>query len=342
MTGERVTPVLSVRDLRVSVPSGRDDVPAVRGVSFDVPAGARIGLVGESGSGKSLTALALMRMLAPGVKILGGQVLLEGEDVLQKSSREMCDVRGRRIAMIYQNPMSSLNPVLTIGAQLAEAMTIHGRASRSAARRRSADLLGDVGIPNPMRVMDSYPYELSGGMRQRVVIAMALSCEPALIVADEPTTALDVTTQARVLALLHQLVDSLGTAVILITHDLEVAAEFCEEIHVMYAGRIVERAESVTLFRSPRHPYTNALLDSTCDLTTEISKPIPVIAGQPPQPGDIPPGCAFAARCASVQPQCRDVDPPLVSEGGFTVACLYPIPAVPIAGAGDKRVEAQG
>jgi oligopeptide/dipeptide ABC transporter ATP-binding protein len=275
------------------------------------------------------------------VKIQSGQVLLEGEDILQKSTREMCDIRGRRIAMIYQNPMSSLNPVLTIGAQLAEAMTIHGRVSKAAARRRSGELLGEVGIPNPLRVMDSFPYQLSGGMRQRVVIAMALSCEPALIVADEPTTALDVTTQARVLALLHQMVDSLGAAVILITHDLEVAAEFCEEIHVMYAGRIVERAESVTLFRSPRHPYTNALLDSTCDLTTEVSKPIPVIAGQPPQPGDIPPGCAFASRCASVQPQCLDSDPPLVSEDGFTVACWYPVPVVPTTGTNDIRSEAQ-
>lgn len=341
MTVERNTPVLSVRDLRVSVPSGPDDVTAVRGVSFDVPAGARVGLVGESGSGKSLTALALMRMLSSGVKVQGGQVLLEGEDIMQKSSREMCDIRGRRIAMIYQNPMSSLNPVLNIGSQLMEAMTIHGHLPRAAARRRSEELLGEVGIPNPGRIMGSFPHELSGGMRQRVVIAMALSCEPALIIADEPTTALDVTTQARVLALLHQLVDSLGTAVILITHDLEVAAEFCEEIHVMYAGRIVEHAESVTLFRSPRHPYTNALLDSTCDLTTDISRPIPVISGQPPHPGDIPSGCAFAARCPTAQPECLDMDPTLTSEDGFTFACLYPVPLARPEGDIDSNAEAR-
>jgi oligopeptide/dipeptide ABC transporter ATP-binding protein len=317
-------PILSVRDLQIAVPAGKGEALAVRGVSFDLQAGARLGLVGESGSGKSLTALALMRMLAPSVRIRSGQVMLNGRDVMSLTARQMCAVRGSEIAMIYQNPMAALNPVLTIGDQLVEGLRIHSSMPRSAARKRAIELLGDVGIPDPQRRMDSHPYQLSGGMRQRVVIAMALSCEPSVIIADEPTTALDVTTQARVLALLRQLVSSHGTAVVLISHDLEVAAEFCEEIQVMYAGRIVERSPSTDLFASPLHPYAKALLKSSCVLTTDLTRPIPVIPGQPPQPGNFPDGCAFAARCSQARETCTHLDPILERVHGRAVACHFP------------------
>jgi len=317
-------PLLSVRDLQIGVPLDHGETMAVRGVSFDLQPGARLGLVGESGSGKSLTALALMRMLPPSVRIRAGEVMLNGRDLMTLTPRQMCEVRGSEIAMIYQNPMAALNPVLTIGDQLVEGLRIHSSMSRSTARKRAVELLGDVGIPDPGNRMESHPYQLSGGMRQRVVIAMALSCEPSVIIADEPTTALDVTTQARILALLRQLVSSHGTAVILISHDLEVAAEFCDEIQVMYAGRIVERSPSADLFANPRHPYTKALLESSCVLTTDLTRPIPVIPGQPPQPGSFPAGCAFQARCTQARETCIDHDPVLEWDHGRAVACYFP------------------
>lgn len=317
-------PVLSVRDLHVTVPYAGGETAAVRGVSFDLQPGERLGLVGESGSGKSLTALALMRMLAPSLRIRSGEILLNGRDLMKLSARQMCSVRGSEIAMIYQNPMAALNPVLTIGDQIVEAIRIHSDMSRAAARRRAVDLLGDVGIPDPLQRMDSYPYQLSGGMRQRIVIAMALSCEPKVIIADEPTTALDVTTQARVLALLRRLVDSHGTAVVLISHDLEVAAEFCDHIQVMYAGRLVERSTASDLFARPLHPYAKALLDSSCVLSTDPTLPIPVIPGQPPHPGSFPAGCAFQPRCGRHQDACVTDDPALSLKHGRAVACHFP------------------
>ncbi len=332
-------PVLSVRDLVVLVPAGGRAVPAVRGVGFDLAPGARLGLVGESGSGKTLTALALMQMMPPGTRIAGGSVRLDGTDLLGLTAKQMCAVRGRRLSMVYQNPMSALNPVVAIGDQLVEAIRMHEPTAKSVARARAIDLLGDVGIPNPAHRLTAYPYQLSGGMRQRIVIAMALACEPQVIVADEPTTALDVTTQARVMALLLQLSQARGAAVILITHDLEVAAEFCDDIQVMYAGRIVERSPAGTLFDAPRHPYAKALLDSRCVLTTDLETPIPTIPGQPPHPGEFPPGCSFAARCPRAQDLCLRVDPELtVDPAGPSdreVACHFPFD--PVAGqvAGD-------
>jgi len=332
MSGPERTPVLSVRDLTVLVPAGGRAVPAVRGVGFDLAPGARLGLVGESGSGKTLTALALMRMMPPGTRIAGGSVRLDGTDLLGLSAKRMCAVRGRQIAMVYQNPMSALNPVVAVGDQLVEAIRVHEPTSRSVARARAIDLLGDVGIPDPARRLAAYPYQLSGGMRQRVVIAMALACEPQVIVADEPTTALDVTTQARVMALLLQLSQARGAAVILITHDLEVAAEFCDDIQVMYAGRIVERSSAGTLFEAPRHPYAKALLESRCVLTTDLDAPIPTIPGQPPHPGEFPSGCSFAERCPRAQDVCRSVDPELTvgtgASAGREVACHFPFDPV--------------
>lgn len=324
MNASTSAPVLSVRDLQVTVPFAGGETAAVRGVSFDLQAGERLGLVGESGSGKSLTALALMRMLAPSLRIRSGEILLNGRDLMKLTARQMCDVRGSEIAMIYQNPMAALNPVLTIGDQIVESIRIHSDMSRATARKRAVELLGDVGIPDPLQRMDAYPYQLSGGMRQRIVIAMALSCDPKVIIADEPTTALDVTTQARVLALLRRLVDSHGTAVVLISHDLEVAAEFCDNIQVMYAGRIVERSPSSSLFARPLHPYAKALLDSSCVLSTDPARPIPVIGGQPPHPGSFPAGCAFQPRCGRSQEPCLTEDPVLSLMRGRAVACYFP------------------
>ncbi|MGB0112168.1 MAG: ABC transporter ATP-binding protein [Ilumatobacteraceae bacterium] len=327
MSVESTKPVLSVRDLQVTVPVNGQDELTVRNVSFDLLPAQRLGLVGESGSGKSLTALSLMGMLSPAVKIQGGEIMLNGRDLVGLPPREMRSVRGREIAMIYQNPMAALNPVQRIGTQLVEGIRLHQTISKAAARRRAIELLGDVGIPNPGRRIDAFPHELSGGMRQRVVIAMALSSEPDVIVADEPTTSLDVTTQARVLTLLRELVTTHDTAVILISHDLEVAASFSDEIVVMYAGRIVERSTSEELFAEPQHPYTRALLDSSCVLSTDIDKPIPVIPGQPPAPGKFPEGCAFRLRCSRAEARCATIDPELVGPRHRAVACHVPYPA---------------
>jgi peptide/nickel transport system ATP-binding protein len=324
-------PVLSVRGLSISVPVNSSRANVVEGMSFDVSPGSRLGLVGESGSGKTLTALALMRLLRPPVTVDAGSIVLEGRDILRLRPRELNQIRGARIAMIYQNPMSALNPVLTIGRQVTEVLALHGQYGKAAARRRAAELLGDVGIASPSRLLDAYPHELSGGMRQRVVIAMAMSCGPRVVIADEPTTALDVTTQARVLALMHRLVDDHGAALVLITHDLGVAAEFCDQIQVMYAGRIVERAAVPDLFERPRHPYTLALLESSCSVDTDPNRLIPTVPGQPPQFGELPGGCAFHPRCPQAIDDCRGSRPELLPIAEDAVACWrapgYPVSA---------------
>jgi oligopeptide/dipeptide ABC transporter ATP-binding protein len=268
-----------------------------------------------------LTALSLMRLVKPPVTVDSGAILLEGRDILRLSVRELNDIRGNRIAMIHQNPMSALNPVVPIGRQLTEVLDLHGQYTKATARRRAAELLGDVGIASPHRQLDSYPHELSGGMRQRVIIAMAMSCEPRVLVADEPTTALDVTTQARILTLMHQLVDDRSTAVVLITHDLAVAAEFCDEVLVMYAGRIVERGSVPALFERPRHPYTRALLESRCAVDTDPNEPIATVPGQPPQLGEHPAGCAFHPRCPLAVDTCRTARPELLDVGDAQAAC---------------------
>jgi len=307
--------VLDVRDLRVAF----GPVEPVRGVSFELRRGERLGLVGESGSGKSLTALAVMRLARRAT--LRGEVLLEGRDLLRLKPREMEKVRGGRVAMVYQDPMSALNPVYTVGRQLEEAIRLHTRADRRAARERAVELLDDVGVPHPRQRVDQYPHEFSGGMRQRVMIAMAMCADPAVLICDEPTTALDVTTQARIMDLLDRLVEEHGTAVVLITHDLGVAAGFCDAIQVMYGGRIVERAEAERLYRAPVHPYSEALLGAAVDLSLELGVPIPTIGGAPPLAGELPSGCSFHPRCPVARDVCRAELPALEPLSGRSVAC---------------------
>ncbi len=308
--------ILDVRNLAVEFPHHRETTTPVRGVTFTVGRRQRLGIVGESGSGKSLTALALMRLLpAPG-RIAAGSVLLGGNDLVTLPEREMAAVRGAQIALVYQDPMSSLNPVQTIGHQIVEAIQAHDDVSRSVARAQTIDLLGDVGLPTPARRFDSYPHEFSGGMRQRVMIAMAVSSQPAVLIADEPTTALDVTTQARIIDLLARIVEDRDMAVILITHDLGLAASFCDDIHVMYAGRIVERGPAAPVFAHPVHPYTEALLGAICRLDHDVSIPITAIPGQPPLPQNLPSGCPFHPRCSSMIPLCTEEAPAEREVGG--------------------------
>lgn len=308
-------PLLSVRGLTVQFAARPHPITPVREVSFDINAGQRLGLVGESGSGKSLTALALMRLIkAPG-RIAGGEVRLAGRDLLQLKEREMAAVRGRQIAMVYQNPLSALNPVRTIGQQLVEAIRLHHDVDKRAGRERAIDLLDQVGVPSPAERIDSYPHQFSGGMLQRVVIAMALCCDPELVIADEATTALDVTTQARIIELLLRLVEERGAAILFITHDLGVAAALCQDVQVMYAGRIVERATAARFFSHPVHPYSEALLDALCRLDVEPGATLPTIPGSPPVTGQLPPGCAFHPRCAYAREICREHAPPLLGTG---------------------------
>jgi oligopeptide/dipeptide ABC transporter ATP-binding protein len=284
-------------------------VRPVRSVSFELERGKRLGLVGESGSGKTLTALALMRLVPRPGRIEAGEVLLKGRDLLAIDERAMGAVRGREVAMVYQNPLSSLNPVMTIGEQLVEAIRAHDRITETEGQVRAIRLLRDVGVPEPDRRIHGYPHQLSGGMRQRVVIAMAMSTNPDVLIADEATTALDVITQARILELLLRLVEERGTAVILITHDLGVARGFCTDVRVMYAGRIVEEASRDQFYAHPTHPYSEALLQSMVRLDADLGRSIPAIPGQPPLPGRLPSGCPFHPRCPAAIDICRDTEP---------------------------------
>jgi oligopeptide/dipeptide ABC transporter ATP-binding protein len=319
-------PLLDVRDLVIGFPQHRrPPIVPVRGVSFRLERRQRLGIVGESGSGKSLTALGLMRLLPEPGRIEHGQVLLGGRDLVPCSEKEMARVRGGRIALVYQDPMSSLNPVHTVGRQIAEAIRTHEDVSRATARARAVDLLGEVGLPHPKRRVDSYPHEFSGGMRQRVMIAMAISAQPDVLIADEPTTALDVTTQARIIDMLARLVDEREMAVILITHDLGLAASFCDDIHVMYAGRIVERSTAEPLFAHPVHPYTEALLASICRLDADVTQPIAAIPGQPPLPQNLPSGCPFHPRCPHAVPRCTDEVPEEHMVGNRTAECHFAV-----------------
>ena len=304
-----VEPLLEVRDLSVEFPLPAGTIMPVRGVSFTLAPRERIGIVGESGSGKSLTSLALMRLLPPPGRIATGEVLLAGRELTTLGEREMSRVRGGKMALVYQDPMSSLNPVRTVGNQIVEAIRAHRDVSRASARTRAIELLGEVGIPHASRRIDAYPHQFSGGMRQRVMIAMAISMEPEVLIADEPTTALDVTTQARIIDLLARLGEERQLAVILITHDLGVAASFCDGVHVMYAGRIVERSPVVPLFARPVHPYTEALLGAICRIDEDVDQPIPAIPGQPPLPQHLPSGCPFHPRCPQAVPLCADEEP---------------------------------
>jgi oligopeptide transport system ATP-binding protein len=304
--------LLSVRDLQVEFSSSSGRVHAVNGVTFDVRAHETLGVVGESGCGKSVTALAIVGLLAkPAGKVAGGQVIFDGVELLDLHPDELRDLRGRRISMIFQDPMTSLNPVITIEEQLTEVIFAHEKIRKDAAHKRAVGLLEMVGIPNPERSLSGYAHQLSGGMRQRVMIAIALALQPSLIIADEPTTALDVTIQAQILELIRRVASETGAAVMLITHDLGVVAGMTERIQVMYAGRIVETATTVELFAHPRHPYTVGLLRSIPRLDeTEGHELIP-IEGLPPDLTRLPAGCSFAPRCAWAIERCLTDDPVL-------------------------------
>ena len=319
--------LLEVRDLVTEVRTDRGMVRVVDEVSFDIPARGTLGLVGESGSGKSMTALSIMRLIAPPSRIAGGRVAYGGTELLTLAPEQMRAIRGNRIAMIFQEPMTSLNPVFTAGAQIAEAIRLHQRASAAEAHAAALDMLRRVGIAPPEERARAYPHQLSGGMRQRVMIAMALACKPDLLIADEPTTALDVTIQAQILGLLRELQRELGTSILLITHDLGVVAEVCDEVCVMYAGRIVEQAPAAALFAAPRHHYTAGLLRSMPGSGARDRERLHEIPGMVPAPGKLPPGCAFAPRCPAAQARCREELPPLVPLGASRVRCHFPIDA---------------
>ena len=288
--------LLEVRGLKTQYFTEAGDVRAVDGVDFYVRRGEVLGIVGESGCGKSVTSLSIMRLVSNPGEIVDGEILFDGEDLVEKSEREMIRVRGNRISMIFQQPTSCLNPVFRVGDQLEEVLYLHQDMNKAQARKRSVELLAMVGIPEPESRVDAFPHELSGGMAQRVMIAMALACVPELLIADEPTTALDVTIQAQILDLMRNLGAQTDTSIILITHDLGVVAEMCDRVEVMYAGRVVEEAEVKDLFERPKHPYTIALIDSTPVLGQAEKELIP-IPGSVPNLVDLPPGCKFAPRC---------------------------------------------
>jgi peptide/nickel transport system ATP-binding protein len=323
-------PLLRVEDLVTAFYSDEGVVRAVDGVSFDLPDGGTLGVVGESGCGKSVTSLSVMRLLPePAGVIEQGRILFEGRDLAKLPEREMRSLRGNRISMIFQEPMTSLNPVHRVGAQIAEAVRLHRKASRAEARERAIQMLELVGIPAPKHRVDAYPHELSGGMRQRVVIALALACEPRLLIADEPTTALDVTIQAQILELLVKLRQEMGMSMLFITHDLGVVAELTDEVLVMYAGKVVERAKTRELFDEPRHPYTKGLMASVPGSKLGpalggggMKKKLPTIPGMVPDLRRLPRGCRFQDRCAEVMPRCREEEPPLVERDGRRVACF--------------------
>jgi peptide/nickel transport system ATP-binding protein len=319
--------LLQVENLRVEFHTDDGIVHAVDGVSYEVRPGSTLGIVGESGSGKSVSALTMLGLTRSKRSKVSGRILFQGRDLLTLPDDELRQIRGDDIAMIFQDPLSSLHPFYKVGYQLMEAVLMHRSVSKSAARDRAIDLLELVGIPDPHRRVDAYPHEFSGGMRQRAMIAMALANEPKLLIADEPTTALDVTVQAQILALLEDLQQRLGMAIIIITHDLGVVAEIADEIGVMYAGRIVERASTERIFSTPQHPYTWGLLKSIPRLDTPRSEELVPISGRPPSLINRPSGCHFHPRCPYVRDEHKRIDPQLqevTGEHGHLVACLLP------------------
>lgn len=314
--------LLEVKNLRTHFSTDGGTVRAVNGISYTLDEGETLGLVGESGCGKSVSSLSMMRLIYHPGKIAGGQILFRGRDLLKLTEDEMRAVRGNDIAMIFQDPMTSLNPVLTVGRQMTEGLELHLKLDPRGARKRAIEMLELVGIPSASSRIDDYPHQFSGGMRQRVMIAMALSCNPKLLIADEPTTALDVTIQAQILDLIRDLRKEFGTAVILITHDLGVVAGMASKIAVMYAGHIVEAAPSMELFDNPRHPYTLGLLRSIPKIDEERREKLIPIEGLPPDLLDTPPGCPFAPRCGFVQERCRSENPILrTRDNDHEVAC---------------------
>ncbi len=328
MAADAPVPVLRVRDLSVEFATEEGVIRAVDRVSFDVLPNETLGLVGESGCGKTVTGLSILRLIPmPPGRIAGGSIELNGRDLVPLPDGEIENIRGRDVSMIFQEPMTALNPVFTIGSQMADVLCRHRDLTRRQARDVAAGLLAKVNIPAPASRLDDYPHQLSGGMRQRVMIAMALSCNPQLLIADEPTTALDVTTQAQVLQQISALQAEFRMAVILVTHDLGVVAETCRRAVVMYCGSIVEAGDVASLFSRPRHPYTAGLLASIPRLRAERLVELPVIPGRVPDLLNLPAGCRFADRCPRVQDRCRVERPPLAAAdaGGRLVACHYPL-----------------
>jgi peptide/nickel transport system ATP-binding protein len=317
-----MTALLEIDDLRTEIRLRRSVVRAVDGISLSLEAGECLGIVGESGCGKTMAALSIMRLLPPGGHITGGSVTLDGTTVSGLSDAEMRAVRGNQVGMVFQDPLTSLNPTMTIGDQIAETVLLHRNANRKAALERAVEVLDLVGMPRAAERVGHYPHQLSGGMRQRVMIAMALACEPKLLIADEPTTALDVTISKQILELIDDLRHRLGMAVILVTHDLGVIAGRADRVAVMYAGRIVETTDTATLFANPRHPYTEALFEA---LPEKADRRLYNIPGQPPDLTQPPPGCKFAARCRYAQDRCRAEEPVLSSGYGHLFRCFFPV-----------------
>jgi peptide/nickel transport system ATP-binding protein len=325
-------PLLKVEDLRVEFKTRRGKALVLNGVDFEIHRGETLCVVGESGCGKSMTALALLRLIpSPPGRISSGRVLFQGEDLVSASLERMRAVRGNRISMIFQEPMTSLNPVLTVGDQIGESLRLHAGLDRSAARARSIEMLGQVGIPAPAKRVDEYPHQLSGGMRQRVMIAMALACRPDILIADEPTTALDVTVQAQIFDLLRDLQREKGTAILLITHDMGAVAEMADRVMVMYAGRVIEQGTTAQVLGHPGHPYTQGLIDCLPELgSSQIAATdsdriaLAEITGVVPSIWELGSGCAFRARCAHAMARCAVEVPPLFSldrDGGHGAAC---------------------
>ncbi len=314
--------VLDVQGLRTTFFTDDGEVPAVDDVDFHVNEGEILGIVGESGCGKSVTSLSIMGLVpSPPGKIVGGKIMFHGEDLAKATERRMRQLRGNEIAMIFQEPMTSLNPVFTIGDQLIEAIRLHNKLNKKQAAKRAVEIMQLVGLPRAEELLNDYPHQLSGGMRQRVMIAMAMACDPKVLIADEPTTALDVTIQAQILNLMKKLNKELDTSIILITHDLGVVAEVCDRIAVMYSGKIVEEGDVQTIFKEPKHPYTKGLIQSVPDMRAKQER-LYSIPGNVPKPGSIKNGCRFAARCEYVMDRCLKESPELYGLDGHRTRCF--------------------
>ncbi|GLX70114.1 ABC transporter ATP-binding protein [Paenibacillus glycanilyticus] len=316
--------LLEVNDLRVNFKVRGGTVQAVRGVNFHINKGEAVAIVGESGCGKSVTAQTLMRLIPSPPAMTSGSIMFKGQEILSKTPKEMENIRGKEMGMIFQDPMTSLNPTLSIGRQITEGLVKHQGMSSSAARSRAIEMLNLVGIPNPAARFNQYPHEFSGGMRQRAMIAIALACNPSLLIADEPTTALDVTIQAQILRVMKDLQERMGTSIILITHDLGVVADICDRVIVMYAGKVVESGTKWEIFKNPKHPYTKGLLRSVPRLDQRKDEPLIPIFGTPPDLIKPPAGCSFCARCDEAMRVCVDNDPELLPVDGnesHTSAC---------------------
>ena len=317
-----ISPVLQVEDLHIDFQNDPKPLPVLRGLSYTLAAGRVLAVVGESGSGKTVHALSLLRLLPAAGRVSGGKILYKGENLLALCEKELRQVRGQKIAMIFQDPAASLNPVLTVGEQLTETLRAHRKLTKEQARQEAVKLLEKVGIADAEKRLDEYPFQFSGGMCQRVMIAMALALSPDILIADEPTTALDVTIQAQIIRLIKQLQEREKMAVIFITHNLALASQVADEVLVLYGGMCMEQAPAKELFSQPKHPYTQGLLASLASLKTRPER-LPAIAGQPPVPGEIVTGCPFAPRCPRVKEKCRQSLPPLTKRGEHAVRCFW-------------------